>query len=36
MFLLFILFSCDWSLWVYNENFIIGQTVEVIDEEVDF
>ena len=30
-----ILLARDWSLWVNNQDFIIGQAIEVIDEEVD-
>ena len=32
---LLVAFPCDGCLWVYNEDFIVGQAIEVIDEEVD-
>ncbi len=29
-----ILLTSDWSIWVNDEDFIVGQTIEVIDEDV--
>lgn len=34
-FICLILLTRDWSLRVNNQNFIIGQAIKVIDEEVD-
>lgn len=34
LFICLILLTRNWSLWVNNQHFIIGQAIEVIDEEV--
>ncbi len=35
LFICLILLTRDWSIRVNNQDFIIGQAIEMIDEEVD-